>query len=71
MSRNLNRRVEAVVPVEEPELAKDLQEILGIMLADNRQTWDLQPDGNYMQRRPADEPNEHCAQKILMEMASR
>ncbi|WP_017721124.1 RNA degradosome polyphosphate kinase [Kamptonema formosum] len=71
MSRNLNRRVEAVVPVEEPELAKDLQEILGIMLADNRQTWDLQPDGHYIQRRPADEPNEHCAQKILMEMASR
>jgi polyphosphate kinase len=71
MSRNLNRRVEAVVPVEEPELAKDLQEILGIMLADNRQTWDLQPLGTYIQRRPTDEPNEHCAQKILMEMASR
>ncbi len=71
MSRNLNRRVEAVVPVEEPELAKDLQEILGIMLADNRQTWDLQPVGTYIQRRPADEPNEHCAQKILMEMANR
>jgi polyphosphate kinase len=71
MSRNLNRRVEAVVPVEEPELAKDLQEILGIMLADNRQTWDLQPLGTYIQRRPADEPNEHCAQKILMEMANR
>ncbi|MBW4491861.1 MAG: polyphosphate kinase 1 [Oscillatoria princeps RMCB-10] len=71
MSRNLNRRVEAVVPVEEPELAKDLQEILGIMLADNRQTWDLQPVGTYIQRRPADEPNEHCAQKILMEMAGR
>jgi polyphosphate kinase len=71
MSRNLNRRVEAVVPVEEPELAKDLQEILGIMLADNRQTWDLQPLGTYIQRRPADEPNEHCAQKILMEMAGR
>lgn len=71
MSRNLNRRVEAVVPVEEPELAKDLQEILGIMLADNRQTWDLQPVGTYIQRRPTDEPNEHCAQKILMEMANR
>jgi len=25
--------------VEDPEIAKDLQEILGIMLADNRRAW--------------------------------
>ncbi len=52
MPRNLDRRVEAVVPVEDPALAKELQEILGIMLADNRQAWDMQPDGSYIQRQP-------------------
>jgi polyphosphate kinase len=69
MTRNLDRRVEAVVPVEDPDLIKDLQEILAVMLADNRQAWDLQPDGQYIQRQPADNGKEQCAQIILMEMA--
>ncbi|HEY9675465.1 MAG TPA: polyphosphate kinase 1 [Waterburya sp.] len=70
MPRNLDRRVEAIVPVEDPELIKDLQEILAVMLADNRQAWELQPDGRYIQRHPADGAQEQCAQKILMEMAN-
>lgn len=70
MRRNLDRRVEAVVPIEDPELVKDLQEILAIMMADNRQAWELQPDGSYIQRHPADGTNEQCAQNILMEMAN-
>ena len=71
MPRNLDRRVEAVVPVEDPEIIKDLQEILGIMLADNRQAWELQPDGNYIQRQPAEGTKEEASQKILMEMAGQ
>lgn len=69
MSRNLDRRVEAIAPVEDPDIAKDLQEILAIMLADNRQAWELQSDGRYIQRRPTDDTPEQSAQKILMEMA--
>jgi polyphosphate kinase len=70
MPRNLDRRVEAVVPIEDPEIVKDLQEILAVMLADNRQAWELQPDGGYIQRHPSDGTKEQCAQKILMEMAN-
>lgn len=69
MPRNLDRRVEAITPVDDPDIAKDLQEILGIMLADNRQAWDLQPDGRYIQRRPAADCLQSSSQKILMEMA--
>ncbi len=69
MPRNLDRRVEAITPVEDPEIAKDLQEIMGIMLADNRQAWDLQPDGRYIQRHPADGTNAQSAQQILMDTA--
>ena len=69
MTRNLDRRVEAIVSIEDPEIVKDLQEILGVMLADNRQAWDLQPEGQYIQRHPAEGTKEQCAQKILMEMA--
>lgn len=71
MTRNLDRRVEAVVPVEDPENLKDLQEILGVMLADNRQAWDLQPDGQYIQRQPTDNNKEQSSQQILMEMATQ
>ncbi|NES46472.1 phospholipase D-like domain-containing protein, partial [Moorena sp. SIO2C4] len=69
MRRNLDRRVEAVTPVEDPEITKDLEEILAIMLADNRQAWDLQPDGTYIQRQPAPGVKEESAHQILMEMA--
>ncbi|WP_338038651.1 polyphosphate kinase 1 [Neosynechococcus sphagnicola] len=71
MSRNLNRRVEAVVPVEDAEIAKDLQEILGVMLADNRQAWDMQSDGHYIQRQPSPNTPEQSSQRLLMDMASQ
>lgn len=69
MRRNLDRRVEVITPILDAEIAKDLQEILGIMLADNRQAWELQPDGSYIQRRPGEEVPEASSQKILMSMA--
>jgi polyphosphate kinase len=68
MPRNLDRRVEAVVAVEQPELLKDLQEILAIMLADDRQSWDLQSDGSYIQRQPR-AGHEQSAQTIFMDTA--
>lgn len=71
MPRNLDRRVEAVTPVEDPDLAKDLQEILSIMLSDNRQAWELRSDGSYVQRRPGQGEPERSAHKLLTEMARR
>ncbi|MEH2000126.1 MAG: polyphosphate kinase 1 [Nostoc sp.] len=71
MRRNLDRRVEVITPVKDPDIAKDLQEIMGIMLADNRQAWELQADGSYIQRRPYDDSPEANSQKILMNMALR
>ncbi|MEB3278739.1 MAG: polyphosphate kinase 1 [Lyngbya sp.] len=67
MPRNLDRRVEAITPIEDAEIAKDLQEILGIMLSDNRQAWDLKADGEYVRRRCSDK--ELSAHQILMETA--
>ncbi|MEH1871478.1 polyphosphate kinase 1 [Nostoc sp.] len=71
MRRNLDRRVEVITPVKDPDIAKDLQEIMGIMLADNRQAWELQADGSYIQRRPYNDSPEANSQKILMNMALR
>ncbi len=44
MSRNLRRRVEAVTPVDDPELQHRLEEILTLNLADDVLAWELGPD---------------------------
>ncbi|MCX7595748.1 MAG: polyphosphate kinase 1 [Fischerella sp.] len=68
MPRNLDRRVEAVTPVEDLQLMQTLQKILEISLADNRQAWELKSDGSYVQRHPANNEPERSTQNILMEM---
>ncbi|MBI4780098.1 MAG: polyphosphate kinase 1 [Oscillatoriophycideae cyanobacterium NC_groundwater_1537_Pr4_S-0.65um_50_18] len=69
MTRNLDRRVEAVTPIEDPHLLAELKSILDLMMSDNRQAWDLQSDGSYTQRRPAKGEVERSSQKLLMEKA--
>ncbi len=64
MSRNLSHRVEAAVPIETPALLARIREILDIMLGDQRQAWDLMPDGNWVQRQPDPQvahPGSHAA----------
>lgn len=48
MSRNLESRVEVLVPVEAPALRAELRAILDIQLADARAGWRMQPDGSYV-----------------------
>ena len=66
MNRNLSRRIEAVVPIETPHLRDKLKRLLGIFLDDNRKAWDLQSNGQYIQRRPKDGEPERDAHAILM-----
>ncbi len=47
MDRNLDRRVEAMVPVEDPEARGRLAEIINVMLADDRRSWQLGRDGEW------------------------
>ncbi|WP_435065602.1 polyphosphate kinase 1 [Halobaculum sp. EA56] len=54
MTRNLDRRVEAVVPVDDPEIRAELETVLATMLADNRRRWIMRSDGSYAQLEPAD-----------------
>ncbi len=52
-TRNLNERVEVVVPVLDAALKARLIDVLHYALHDNRLAWELGPDGRYVQRRPA------------------
>jgi polyphosphate kinase len=48
MDRNLDRRVEAVVPVEDSEARARLSQIVELMLADDRRSWQLQADATWI-----------------------
>jgi polyphosphate kinase len=54
MPRNFHRRVETLIPIEDPVLRARLIEILQIQCADNAKTWLLKADGKYerVQARP-------------------
>ncbi len=65
MPRNLDRRVEVMVPIEDPSLHRCIRGVLETCLRDNRQAWVLQSDGVYVQQQPGDDP-ERATQVILM-----
>lgn len=48
MHRNLLARVEAVTPIEAPDLKKKNWQILSLLLNDRRQSWEMQNDGSYI-----------------------
>lgn len=48
MSRNLDRRVEIMFPVEDTKLKKEVKHILDVQLADNVKAQLMQPDGSYV-----------------------
>ena len=65
MPRNFMRRVEAIVPVEDPALHLRLRSLVDLLLSDNRQAWDLHSDGTWVQRRP-DADDEHATHTLLL-----
>ncbi len=71
MPRNLDRRIEAVAPIEDPHHRRTMREVLELMWEDNRQAWDLLPDGTYVQRRPPSPAEERATHRQLVELAGR
>lgn len=63
MQRNLEKRVEVLVPIEDARLAAELRHILDTQLTDQRGAWDMQPDGSYVQRRGMGA--KHCQQQAI------
>ena len=71
MKRNLEARVEVVVPIEDKNLQQRLREILDVQLTNKRSVWDMQSDGSYIQRRPKTGEDQRTVQEILIELAEK
>lgn len=67
MERNLLRRVETCFPILDPKLAQRVfDEELANYLADNTQSWLLQPDGRYQKVVVEGDEMPHSAQQSLL-----
>ena len=64
MPRNLDRRVEAVAPVEDPRQRRQLEMLMQLYLEDTT-AWVMNSDGQFSQRQPEGEP--YSTQAALME----
>jgi polyphosphate kinase len=65
MPRNLDRRVEVMVPITNPTVHRQvLGEIMVHCLQDTLQSWVLEPDGRYRRMPPGDDP--HSAHLYFM-----
>ena len=71
MKRNLEARVETIVPVDDPDCQRALREIMDVQLGDRRSAWDMQPDGSYVQRTPGPEEDPRSAQETLIALAQK
>ncbi len=71
MPRNLDHRIEVVMPVEDTQVRNELESIFKALLADNSQAWELQPDGDWKRVSPKKSERRRSAQAAFMRRRER
>jgi polyphosphate kinase len=64
MQRNLDHRIEVLVPVENGRIQKDVNAILDSALTDDTNAWILGPDGAWTRALGGDKPHSHHAKMM-------
>ncbi|MFI5317591.1 MAG: polyphosphate kinase 1 [Myxococcota bacterium] len=67
MNRNLDKRVETLVQIDDPALQARLEEILSVNLQPNSLAWTLDPDGSWFQRESGAPSSHDLLQRIARE----
>ncbi|MEO1951095.1 MAG: RNA degradosome polyphosphate kinase, partial [Thioclava sp.] len=71
MGRNLNRRVETLVEAKNPTVkAQIVSQIMAANMADEAQSWILQPDGKFIRHLPDDREDLFSCHRFFMEYPS-
>ena len=71
MGRNLNRRVETLVEITNPTVhAQIMSQIMAANLADQAQSWVLQPDGRYLRHDDTESGHLFSCHRFFMEYPS-
>jgi len=71
MRRNLNRRMETIMPVTDPTLKQELEQTMQIYENDNCSAWDMKPHGRYKQRRPRKGEERRAAQEVFISLFAK
>jgi polyphosphate kinase len=71
MKRNLEYRVEVLVPVESLELRKEIRAMLDAQLNDRRSSWELKTDGSYLQLTSGEGDDLRSSHEILISLAEQ
>ncbi len=68
MSRNLNRRIEVLFPVEDAEMIRHIRDdVLQSYLCDNFKARVMQPDGSYLHLKPEEgEPVRNAQEQFIL-----
>jgi polyphosphate kinase len=66
MGRNLDHRIEVVVPVEAPHVRAEIETIFRRLLSDNSQAWLMSPDGSWARARPVGGERRRTSQLVAM-----
>jgi polyphosphate kinase len=66
MPRNLDYRIEAVVPIEDPRAQQELTRALDTMVSSNVHAWELKPDGEWQRIRARKGERARETQTLLM-----
>ena len=71
MPRNLDHRIEVILPVEDGHARNEIESIFKALLADNAQAWELSPSGAWLRVSPRKSERRRSAQATFMRRRER